>query len=49
MSKWKNLVFNRWAPIYEHSIPYRVFMAYDEEIFSYITILERNTGYIYTH
>lgn len=49
MSKWKNLIFDRWSPIYEHSLPYRVFKAYDEEIFSYITTLERNTSYIYAH
>lgn len=49
MSKWKNLIFNRWTPIYEHSLPYRVFKAYNEEIFSYITNFERNNGYIYSH
>ena len=49
MSKWKNLIFDRWTSSYEHSLPYRVFKAYDDELFSYITNLERNNDYIYSH
>ena len=49
MSRWKSLIFDRWTPIYEHSLPYRVFKAYNDELFSYITNLERSNGYIYSH
>lgn len=49
MSRWKDLNFDRWTPVYDRSLPYRVFKAYDDELFSYITSLERGCGYIYSH
>lgn len=49
MSRLKDFKFDRWTPVYERSLPFRVFKAYDDELFSYITSLERGCGYIYSH
>lgn len=41
--------FHRWKPINDHSLPYRVFIKFDNELFSLITSLESGKGYIFRH
>ena len=49
MGKWNNIVFDRWTPIYPHSLPYRIYKSYDNDLMSMITSFESAKGYTYSH
>ena len=49
MGKWDNLQFDRWAPICPHSLPYRIYKSYDNDLMGMITSFESAKGYTYSH
>lgn len=49
MGKWDNLSFDRWNPEYPHSLPYRIFKCYDNDLMGMITSFESSKGYTYSH
>ena len=49
MGKWDNVNFDRWIPIYPHTLPYRIYKSYDNDLMSLITSFESAKGYTYSH
>ena len=49
MGKWDNLSFDRWNPMHPHSLPYRIFKCYDNDLMGMITSFESSKGYTYSH
>ncbi len=49
MRKWVNIQFDRWTPIYPHTIPYRLYKSYDNDLMAMITSFESAKGYTYSH
>lgn len=49
MGKWDNLRFDRWTPLCPHSLPYRLYKSYDNDLMGMITSFESAKGYTYSH
>lgn len=49
MGKWDNVSFDRWTPICPHTLPYRIYKSYYNDLMSLITSFESAKGYTYSH
>lgn len=49
MGNWSNITFDRWVTKYPHSLPYRIFKCYDNDLMGMITSFESAKGYVYKH
>ena len=49
MGSWSNITFDRWVPRYPHSLPYRIFKCYDNDLMGMVTSFESAKGYVYKH
>ena len=44
MGKWDNLRFDRWTPLCPHSLPYRLYKSYDNDLMGMIISDEQNVS-----
>ena len=49
MGKWNNVKFDRWTPINPHTLPYRIYKSYYNDLMGLVTSFESAKGYTYTH